>query len=37
MAIVAQLIQYLQNNDHIRSGSLITAGDLARHFGISDS
>lgn len=36
MATVAQLIQYLRNNGHIGSGSPITAGDLARHFGISD-
>jgi len=36
MATVQQLIQYLRGNNHIGSGSPITAGDLARHFGISD-
>lgn len=36
MATVAQLINYLRVNNHIGSGSPITAGDLARHFGISD-
>jgi hypothetical protein len=36
MPTVQQLIQYLRTNNHIGSGSPITAGDLARHFGISD-
>lgn len=36
MATVQQLIQYLRSNNHIGSGSPVTAGDLARHFGISD-
>lgn len=36
MPTVQQLIQYLRNNNHNGSGSPITAGDLARHFGISD-
>lgn len=36
MATVAQLIQYLTANNHIGSSSPITAGDLAKHFGISD-
>lgn len=36
MATVAQLINYLRANNHIGSGSPITAGVLARHFGISD-
>ena len=36
MATVVQLINYLRANNHIGSGSPITAGDLARHFGISD-
>lgn len=36
MATVAQLIQYLRTNGHNGSGSPITAGDLARHLGISD-
>lgn len=36
MATVQQLIQYLQTNKHVGSASPVTAGDLARHFGISD-
>jgi len=36
MISIQQLIQYLRNNNHIGSASPITAGDLARHFGISD-
>lgn len=36
MPTVVQLIQYLRSNNHIGSGSPITARDLARHFGISD-
>jgi hypothetical protein len=36
MATVEQLINYLRVNNHIGSRSPITAGDLARYFGISD-
>lgn len=36
MATVQQLIQYLKTNNHVGSGSPITARDLATHFGISD-
>ena len=36
MPTVQQLIQYLRNNNHFGSTSPITAGDLARHFGVSD-
>jgi hypothetical protein len=36
MPTVQQLIQYLRTNGYTGSSSYITAGDLARHFGISD-
>lgn len=36
MPTVQQLIQYLRANNHIGSDSPVTAGDLARHFEISD-
>lgn len=36
MPTIQQLVQYLRNNNHFGNNSPITAGDLARHFGISD-
>jgi len=36
MATVQQLVQYLRTNNHICNASPITAGDIAKHFGISN-